>query len=88
MTATLIAPDRVLISIISAHTGVSTDERRALFRPYARRERSHDLTSQGLGLSIVRYLVTAMGGDITIESDGHSHTALLLTLVTAPNERE
>jgi len=88
VTATLFAPDRVRISIISAHTGVSTDERRALFRPYARRERSHDLTSQGLGLSIARYLVTAMGGDITIESDGHSHTALLLTLVTAPNEPE
>jgi signal transduction histidine kinase len=86
VTATLIAPDRVRISIISPHTGVTADERHTLFRPYARKERSHDLTSQGLGLSIARYLVTAMGGDITIASDGQSHTALHLTFVTAPNE--
>jgi signal transduction histidine kinase len=76
----------VRISIISPHTGVTADERHTLFRPYARKERSHDLTSQGLGLSIARYLVTAMGGDITIASDGQSHTALHLTFVTAPNE--
>jgi signal transduction histidine kinase len=88
VTASQIAPDRVRVSIISAHTGVSADERRALFRPYARKERSHDLTSQGLGLSIARYLVTAMGGDITLESDGQSHTTLHLTLVTAPHEPE
>jgi K+-sensing histidine kinase KdpD len=88
VTATQILRDRVQISIVSAGAGVSPDERRAWFRPYARKERSYDLTSHGLGLSIARYLITAMGGDITLESDGYSYTALLLTLVTAPDEPE
>jgi K+-sensing histidine kinase KdpD len=88
VTATKIWRDRVQISIISADGGVSPEERRALFRPYARKERSYDLTSQGLGLSIARYLISAMGGDIALESDGYSHTTLLLTLVTAPDEPE
>jgi signal transduction histidine kinase len=88
VTATQTVRDRVQISFISADAGISPDERRTLFLPYARKERSHDLTSQGLGLSIARNLITAMGGDIAIESDGCSYTALLLILATAADEPE
>jgi two-component system sensor histidine kinase KdpD len=88
VTATQISRDRVQIAIVSLGAGVSPDERRALLHPYARKERSYDLTSQGLGLAIARYLITAIGGDIALESDGHSHTTLLLTLVAATDEPE
>ena len=88
VTATQIVRDRVQIAIVSAGASVSPEERTALFHPYARKERPYDLTSQGLGLFIARYLITAMGGAITLESDGHSHTTLLLTLATAPDEPE
>jgi K+-sensing histidine kinase KdpD len=86
VTVTQISQDRVQIAIVSAGAGVSPDERSALFYPHARKERSYDLTSQGLGLTIARYLIMAMGGDIALESDGRSHTTLLLTLVAASGE--
>jgi|GEM_PF-2992921 signal transduction histidine kinase len=44
---------------------------------------SDDLISRGLGLSIARYFVTAMGGDIWVESDGYNSTTLSFTLPIA-----
>jgi two-component system, OmpR family, sensor histidine kinase KdpD len=73
-------PDRVLISVIDAGAGVPLDRQHEIFGPYVRGARSDDLTSQGLGLSIARYFVTAMGGDMWVESDGRSGTTLSFTL--------
>jgi signal transduction histidine kinase len=88
VSATQISRDRVQMAIVSAGAGVSPEERNALFHPYVRKERPYDLTSQGLGLAIARYLITAMGGDITLESDGYSYTTLLVTLPIAIDEQE
>jgi signal transduction histidine kinase len=76
-------PDRVLISVIDTGTGVPLDRQHEIFAPYVSGARSDDLTSQGLGLSIARYFVTAMGGDMWVESDGHSGTTFSFTLPVA-----
>jgi two-component system sensor histidine kinase ChiS len=77
------APDRVLISVIDTGAGVPLERQQEIFSPYVRGARSDDLTSQGLGLSIARYFVTAMGGDMWVESDGHSGTTFSFTLPAA-----
>src|SRR5207253_7036061 len=75
--------DRVHISVLDAGCGIPPDQQQAIFRPYVGGARSDDLTSQGLGLSIARYCVTAMGGDIWVESDGHRGATLSFTLPLA-----
>jgi two-component system sensor histidine kinase ChiS len=80
------APDRVPISVIDTGGGVPPDRQHEIFGPYVRGARSDDLTSQGLGLSIARYFVTAMGGDMWVESDGHSGTTLSFTLPIASGD--
>jgi signal transduction histidine kinase len=80
------APDRVLISVIDTGAGVPLDRQHEIFAPYVRGARSDDLTSQGLGLSIARYFVTAMGGDMWVESDGHSGTMFSFTLPAASGD--
>jgi signal transduction histidine kinase len=80
------APDRVLISVSDTGAGVPLDRQREIFAPYVRGARSDDLTSQGLGLSIARYFVTAMGGDMWVESDGHSGTTFSFTLPAASGD--
>jgi two-component system sensor histidine kinase KdpD len=80
------APDRVLISVIDTGAGVPLDRQHEIFGPYVRGARSDDLTSQGLGLSIARYFVTAMGGDMWVESDGHSGTTFSFTLPAASGD--
>jgi signal transduction histidine kinase len=80
------APDRVLIAVIDTGPGVPLDRQHEIFGPYVRGTRSDDLTSQGLGLSIARYFVTAMGGDMWVESDGHSGTTFSFTLPAASGD--
>jgi signal transduction histidine kinase len=50
--------------------GIKPADLRRLFKPFQQIEtglaRSHE--GSGLGLSICKHLVTAMGGDITVES--------------------
>jgi len=80
------APDWVLISVIDAGAGVPLDRQHEIFGPYVKGARSDDLTSQGLGLSIARYFVTAMGGDMWLESDGHRGTTLSFTVPVASGD--
>jgi signal transduction histidine kinase len=86
VTVRCAAPDRVLISVIDTGAGVPLDRQHEIFGPYVRGARSDDLTSQGLGLSIARYFVTAMGGDMWVESDGHSGTTFSFTLPAASGD--
>jgi signal transduction histidine kinase len=80
--------DRVLISVHSHGKKVPGGYQR-IFEPYVRGARSDDLTSKGLGLCIAHHLITAMGGDIWMEGDGHHATTVMLTLPTAcGNARE
>jgi signal transduction histidine kinase len=79
-------PDRVLISVTDCGPGIPVERHRELFRPSGRATRCDDLTSQGVGLSIVHSFVTAMGGDIWVESDGTSGTTFCISLPAAPRD--
>ena len=80
------AADRVLISVADTGAGIPLEQQHRVFRPYVMGTRSDDRTSQGLGLSIARYFVTAMGGEMWLESDGHSGTSLSFTLPVASSD--
>jgi two-component system sensor histidine kinase ChiS len=82
----LATPDRVLISVTDTGAGVPLDCQDEIFDPYVSDARSDDPTSQGLGLSIARYFVTAMGGDMWVESNGHNGTTLSFTLPVASGD--
>ncbi|GAC1447927.1 MAG: hypothetical protein PVSMB4_04240 [Ktedonobacterales bacterium] len=83
VSANQASPERVRISVTAFGSSISSDEQQVIFHPYVRGAPSDDLTSRGLGLSIARHLVTTMGGDLWAESDGSTHTTLLLTLPVA-----
>jgi signal transduction histidine kinase len=83
VSANQVTPERVRISVTAFGSSISRDEQQVIFHPYVRGAPSDDLTSRGLGLSIARHLVTTMGGDLWAESDGSTHTTLLLTLPVA-----
>ena len=87
---TALSPDhrRIMISITSYGAGIPAAEQAAMFRPYQRRLSRDDLTSKGLGLSIAKYLVTEMRGDLRVESDGlHSATFRVTLPIAFPSAR-
>jgi signal transduction histidine kinase len=81
--ATTSDESHVVISITSFGAGISAAEQAVLMRPYRRRSPHDDLTSKGLGLSIVQYLVTEMSGDLRVQSDGRHSATFCITLPTA-----
>jgi signal transduction histidine kinase len=98
VTAERSGSHRVLISVGAPGSGIPFEEQAKIFRPYVRGRAQRapegpeqvgmmldgQCTGQGLGLGIVRHFVTAMGGDIRVESDGWSSTTFSLTLPVAP----
>ena len=59
----------VLFSISDTGIGISDDQMRNIFQPFAQGESSYTRRFQGagLGLSIVKKLVALVGGSLTIE---------------------
>jgi two-component system sensor histidine kinase KdpD len=70
----------VIISVTTPGGGIPRGAQQMVFRPYVRGARSDDLTSKGLGLSITQHLVTAMGGEISVESDGTTNVTFRVKL--------
>jgi signal transduction histidine kinase len=87
MTAAL-APDRqrVVVSITSYGAGIPIAEQERILAPYQRLAAADDLTSKGLGLSIARYLVSAMRGELWLESDGLNSATFHVALPTAARD--
>lgn len=85
--ATTSDQSRMVISITSYGAGIPPAEQAALLRPYQQRSSHDDLTSKGLGLSIVQYLITEMGGDLRVQSDGHHSVTFSVMLPTTTNSR-
>jgi signal transduction histidine kinase len=83
VAAQRVSDERVLISVKDRGAGIRDDQRQAIFHPYVRASASDDLTSRGLGLSIARHFITAMGGAIWVETDGCESTTFLITLPAA-----
>lgn len=61
-------PDTVLIVIADAGRGLDADQIEQLFRPFARLQAHAAIPGEGLGLSLTRLLVEAMGGRVSVES--------------------
>ncbi len=60
------------VSVKDSGPGISAEERERLFQPFTRLAGSEGIEGAGLGLSVSVAIMRAMGGAITMESDGHS----------------
>jgi signal transduction histidine kinase len=58
--------DGVLLSVRDHGPGVSADEREAIFERFVRGSASVDTRGSGIGLSVVRLLMVAMGGSVQV----------------------
>lgn len=77
----------VIVSVTSYGAGIPLAEQQRLLLPYHRRSTADDLTSKGLGLSIAKYLVTAMSGELWLESDGRHSATFRVSLPVAACSR-
>jgi len=73
---------RVLLSVRDTGIGISDDQLKDIFEPFTQAEESYTRRYQGagLGLSIVRKLVNALGGNISIESTVGEGTTFYISL--------
>jgi len=63
--------DMVTISVIDHGVGISSEERKKVFEKFYRVGNSlvHDVKGSGLGLSIVKHIIEAHHGRVTVESE-------------------
>jgi anti-sigma regulatory factor (Ser/Thr protein kinase) len=69
--------------VTDAGPGVPEDDRAQIFEPYGRLERATDGPGLGLGLAIVRRIVDAMGGTVSMGDDTVGGAAVTLRLPRA-----
>ncbi len=83
--------EQVSISVIDEGYGVPPDKQEAIFERFVRLERDMQSTvrGSGLGLSITRQLIEAMGGTIHVESSGipGKGSTFIFTLPAVPEAR-
>ncbi|MFQ5433138.1 MAG: ATP-binding protein, partial [Nitrospinota bacterium] len=76
------------LEIIDTGIGIEPDKLKEVFKPFVQAE-GRQYGGGGLGLTLAKKLVLAMGGDISIESKGPGHgTKVTLTLPLAPVENK
>lgn len=87
--------DAVVLSVEDGGRGVPESEREKIFERYYRANRSDSTPGHGLGLPIVRGLVTACGGTVWVEDATNGGAAFRVTLPVrsevdepAPNREE
>jgi len=80
----------VMVSVQDQGVGIAADEQARIFNRFHRVGTGlvHDIKGNGLGLSIVRHIVRAHGGTVTVESElGRGSTFFLrLPIPTSPSE--
>jgi len=74
--------DTVMISVIDHGVGIASEEREKVFEKFYRVGNSlvHDVKGSGLGLSIVKHIVEAHHGRVTVESDPGRGSAFIIHL--------
>jgi two-component system sensor histidine kinase KdpD len=79
----------VVLSILDAGEGIPRTDRVRIFDKFQRLDGGQELPGLGLGLSIVRGLVTACGGEIRVEDAPGGGAAIRIRLRAAqPAMRE
>jgi signal transduction histidine kinase len=74
--------DRVLLSVTDRGIGVAKSEQKKIFEKFYRAEDSlvHETKGSGLGLSLVRHIVEAHGGEVQVESSPGKGSTFTLVL--------
>ena len=72
------------VRVADTGPGIAEAERAAIFEPYYRSEGTATAPGAGLGLAISHALVTAMKGELVIESEVGAGTTFILRLPLAP----
>ena len=71
------------IAVEDTGIGMTEDEQQKLFRPFTRfGERQDVVEGHGMGLSITRQIVHAMGGQIEVSSEPGKGTRVAVTIAT------
>jgi signal transduction histidine kinase len=80
-------PDRVCITVDDEGPGVPEELRDRLFEPFRQGQRG-DRRGAGLGLAIVRGIVTAHGGEVAVDDapDGGARFVVRLSLDRSPDD--
>ena len=77
----------LLISVIDQGVGIPKEDLDKVFDRFYRASNAVDQQGSGLGLSVVKLLVDAMGGEISVASEVGTGTAFVLTFPTCiPSE--
>jgi signal transduction histidine kinase len=81
--------DFVTISVVDHGIGIASEERDKVFEKFYRVGNAlvHDVKGSGLGLSIVKHVVEAHGGKVTVESEIGRGSAFIINLPVAPGAR-
>ena len=80
---------RIALTVEDEGPGIPPEQREAMFVPYARldRDKSSERTGSGLGLAVVRQIVIACGGTVSIDdgANGGTRVVVALTATTDPS---
>ncbi len=77
--------DRVTLSVQDEGSGIPVSEREAIWRAFSRGSTSAASGGSGIGLTIVRELARAHGGDAHVDATAGHGTRFLVSLPTAPS---
>ncbi len=75
---------RLVLAVQDTGPGIPPAQQAQLFTPFTRLARTADKEGSGLGLALSAALCRAMGGDLTVESDGRSGSCFTATLLVTP----
>ena len=79
----------VAIRVRDAGYGVAPSERKQIFRKFARgaAAREHGIKGTGIGLAMVKHIVDAHGGTISVDSEPGRGSTFTMTLPSIPEPR-
>ena len=60
--------EQLLVSVTNPGEGISTDKLESIFEPFERLDRNAEVEGTGIGLTVSKQLVEALGGSIGVES--------------------
>ena len=72
--------ERVLLSVADNGPGISPEEQKRIFDRFYRGDASRSSSGSGLGLALVKSIVRAHDGIITVTSDGNNGSSFLINL--------